>query len=100
MAYFSLKNKVREILINFPETRDNDNALIYRLMRELDFFGIHKITALKFLENLKNGEYGSLESIRRCRQALQEKDPELRGKLWNKRHKYQQEVKEQLKFEF
>jgi len=100
MSYFPLKNKIREALINYPETRDNDQALIYRVLRDLDFLGLHNITAISFLEKLKDGEYGSIESMTRCRRAIQEREPELRGKLWNKRHKYQEEVKEQLKFEF
>jgi hypothetical protein len=87
-------------LLNYPETRDNDNALIYQILRELDFLNLRDLTAIEFLERLKEGEYGSLESIRRCRQALQEKDPELRGVLWRKRHNFKDEVKEQLRFEF
>lgn len=100
MSYFKLKDKVREVLIHHPETRDNDNALIAFLLMDMEFLNLKKITAETFLHNLKNGEYGSLESIRRCRQALQEKNADLRGELWEKRHGYKSEVEAQLKFDF
>lgn len=88
------------MLMNHPETRDNDNALIAFLLMDMEFLNLEKISAETFLLNLKNGEYGSLESIRRCRQALQEKHPELRGELYNKRHGYKEEVQQQLRFDF
>ena len=34
----------------------------------------------------------SAESIRRSRAKLQEHNPELRGKMWYKRHKMQEQV--------
>jgi len=100
MTYFSLKKQVQEKLENHPETRDNDNALIAYLLLDMDFLNLNKITAREFLDKLKDGDYGSIESIRRCRQALQEKNENLRGKLWNKRHGFKEKVKDQLEFEF
>src|SRR5690554_1331157 len=100
MKYFTLKNQIRELLIHYPDTRDNDNALIARLLIDMDFLKLNTITGEKFLHNLKSGEYGSLESITRARRMLQEKNPDLRGKLWSKRHCFEKEVKEQLKFDF
>jgi hypothetical protein len=46
---------------------------------------------------IANGNLPSSESIRRCRQKLQELNPELRGELWDKRHQMQTQVKEELK---
>ena len=100
MSYFGMKQQVWEKLTNHPETRDNDNALIAYLLMDMDFLNLEKITAQEFLSRLKDGDYGSLESIRRCRQALQEKHPELRGDLYNKRHGYKEDVENQLKFDF
>lgn len=100
MSYFGLKQQVREKLSQYPETRDNDNALIAYLLMDMEFLNLKKISAEEFLAKLKDGDYGSLESIRRCRQALQEKHPDLRGKMYNKRHGYKEEVEEQLKFDF
>jgi len=100
MSYFGLKQQVREKLAQYPETRDNDNALIAYLLMDMEFLNLKKISAEEFLSKLRDGDYGSLESIRRCRQALQEKHPELRGKMYNKRHGYKEEVKAQLKFDF
>lgn len=100
MSYFGLKQQVREKLAQHPETRDNDNALIAYLLMDMEFLNLKKISAEEFLAKLKDGDYGSLESIRRCRQALQEKHPDLRGEMYNKRHGYKEEVEEQLKFDF
>lgn len=100
MSYFSLKNKIVEKLMESPSTRDNDNGLISSLLLDMEFLRLKDISAYEFLKNLKDGDYGSLESIVRCRRALQEKNPELRGALYNKRHDNQEEIKDQLKFEF
>jgi len=100
MSYFSLKFQIREKLLNEPSTRDNDNVLIAHILSDIESFQLRSITAKVFLDNVIEGKYGSFESIRRCRQALQEKCPELRGKLYAKRHGYKEEVKQQLKFEF
>ena len=100
MTYFTLKNQIISKLKEHPETRDNDNALIAHILMDMEFLNLKKITAEQFLMKLKEGEYGSLESIRRCRQALQEKNKDLRGELWRERHGYKEQVKAQLKFEF
>lgn len=100
MSYFRLQNRIRELLIEYPETRDNDNALIAFLLMDMDFLNLKQITAQDFLMNLKNGDYGSVESITRCRRKLQEKNPDLRGEIWEKRHGYKSEVEAQLKFDF
>lgn len=91
---------VREKLLNYPETRDNDNKLIAHVLADIECFNLRKITAQQFLENLKEGEYGIIESIGRCRRKLQEGNEDLRGRLWRKRHGYQEEVKQQLRMDF
>lgn len=100
MSYFSLKSKIVEKLLDNPATRDNDNVLISSLLLDMEFLLLKEITAHEFLMNLSEGGYGSLDSITRCRRALQEKYPEMRGVLYKKRHQYTEDVKDQLKFEF
>jgi len=100
MTYFTLKNQIISKLKEYPETRDNDNALIAHILMDMEFLKLKKLSAEQFLVNLMEGEYGSIESITRCRRALQEKNEDLRGELWKERHGYQETVKSQLKFEF
>jgi len=95
-----MKNQIVEKLKQYPETRDDDNKLIAHVLMDIDFLKLKDISAQQFLHNLKEGEYGSLESITRCRRKLQEKNEDLRGTLWKVRHSYQDEIKSQLKFEF
>jgi len=100
MGFFTIKHQVREKLKTVPDTRDNDNLLIGLLLEELEPNDLDTMTAREFVNRIKAGNYGSLESIRRCRQALQEKCEDLRGDLWNKRHAMADEISLQLRFEF
>ena len=94
-----LKNSTTEIvkslLAKHPHLRDNDNKLLatvwYHKMDNIEE------SVMDFLHILANGDLPSSESIRRCRQKLQELNPGLRGELWNKRHKMQEQVKKELK---
>jgi len=86
---------VKSLLNKHPKLRDNDNKLLatvwYHKMDKIEE------SVVDFLHILAEGELPSSESIRRCRQKLQELNPELRGELWNKRHQMQKQVKDELK---
>tara|TARA_R100000656_G_scaffold106011_1_gene78085 strand:- start:34 stop:342 length:309 start_codon:yes stop_codon:yes gene_type:complete len=86
---------VKKLLTNHPHLRDNDNKLLANIW----FEKAPKIEehVMDFLQMLANGELPSAESVRRCRQKLQELNPELRGELWDKRHKMQKQIKDELK---
>ena len=76
-------DRVMHFLNNDPRTRDNDElltALIWH--RETT-----TTSTLQFLTEYSERKYTSAESIRRCRQKLQEEFPGLRGKSYTKRHK-------------
>lgn len=82
----NVKKKVKQMLLEFPETRDNDNLLIMKVwldqqpsMRKKEF--MFKTFAIAFV----NGAFCNPESIRRSRALLQNKYPELRGESWYKR---------------
>lgn len=86
---------IKHLLSNHPHLRDDDNKLLATVW-------YHKMSKIEepvmdFLHILAKGELPSSESIRRCRQRLQELNPELRGELWNKRHQMQKQVKDELK---
>ena len=89
------KDTIRKILLEKPHLRDNDNKLLANVWYQ-------SVTPLQeewldFLALIANGELPSSESIMRCRRKLQELNPELRGELWDKRHKMQIQVKQELK---
>lgn len=68
------------VLKNDTEARDNDRILWSRIWRaELCIFGGD------FMDNFISGKLTHPESIRRVRQKIQEKHPELRGERYNMR---------------
>jgi len=86
---------VKKLLTNHKGLRDNDN----KLLASIWYLKANKIEegALSFLNQISKGSLPSSESIRRCRQKLQELNPQLRGKLWNKRHGLQEKIKQELR---
>lgn len=81
-------DKVLKLLNEDPRTRDSDElltALIWH--KETD----RTLTSFEWLLKYSRKEFTSAESIRRCRQKLQEEFPGLRGKsyLQRKKVKYQ-----------
>ena len=94
----NLEDKVRDILIKHPETKDNDQMLVslswfYHLGRDK----VKSLSAWDLLTKLSKNKLPNAESIRRCRQKLQETDESLRGEKYKERHKLELEVKEEIK---
>lgn len=93
------KELVREALERFPDLRDNDNALLATIyLTKIGYQKIFTMTAIDLISMIESGKLPSFESVRRSRQKLQETIPKLRGKEYEKRHKfYQPFVKDELK---
>ena len=94
----NLEDKIRDILIKHPETKDNDQMLVsliwfYHLGRD----EVKSLTAWDLLTKLSKNKLPLMESIVRCRRKLQEVDASLRGKKYKERHKLELEVKEEIK---
>jgi hypothetical protein len=74
--------KVREILMDNPEARDNDNLLLSEYLKRLEYgdftFIANEIVSKKIATMFK--------TVERTRRKVQEKNPELRGENWLKRH--------------
>jgi len=74
----SVKETVRDLLITFPKCRDDDSILLaniwYEEAKELKLERTHQ-----FLEALINKKLSNPETIRRCRQKIQEEIPSTRG---------------------
>lgn len=89
-------------IINFLEKhfslRDDDCRLIANMWNtEVD---LTNLSAVEFLNLLSTNKISSPESIVRCRRRVQELHENLRGENWDKRHKKQKEVIEDLKNNF
>lgn len=89
----NLKNnrkRVRYLLINYPELRDDDRRLIaavYRIEANNKYGTSTKEVCLEiFLADFGAGAFTSPEAIRRSRALLQERHPELRGRRYAERH--------------
>jgi hypothetical protein len=90
-----LKERVRQLLIEQPKTRDNDNLLISEIWYSESGFK----SCLRFgdfLEDFEKGLYTSAESIRRARQKLQEDNESLRGEKYNERQRKGKEVRQTI----
>lgn len=71
----TIKAQVEFILRRYPATRSDDRFLIRVLYQQ--FYGVHYYDS--FGSVIMNAKLPSFESIRRCRQKLQEHDESLRG---------------------
>ena len=91
-----LSKTIQRMLFNQERLRDSDELLIATLWRN-EFPDCHEISAYVMLGRIARGEVSSPESIRRCRQKIQEEIPELRGHKYNKRHNYQEPWKQQVR---
>lgn len=66
------ENIVREVLKDYPKTRENDRLLYLELLRTIGCD-----TTITIEQFFSGEEYPNLESIRRVRQKIQETTPEL-----------------------
>ena len=96
MKILNHKKKVKEIMEQYPETRDNDLLLYSRIISELNYSGnIYSFNEIVVFVN--NGTLPDIQYISRCRRFVENEYPELRGLLYEKKHeRYQKEVKEEL----
>jgi hypothetical protein len=81
-----IKPLVKEILETNMRARDNDNyltALIWKKQLKYPYISVQNFLA----SYLAEGKMISAESIRRCRQKIQEDFPHTRGKKYLERHK-------------
>ena len=97
------KSIVERLISDHPHLRDDDLKLLatiywFRVEDEMSYSLTEEELGgiKKFLQHLADGELPNFESIRRCRQKLQEENTFLRGNLYEERHNYQENIKEEL----
>lgn len=86
---------VVKVLDKYPETRDSDYRLYFGVAICLDK-NLSEISAHKMLQYMEKGTLPSWETIGRCRRKAQEDRVDLRGDNWEKRHKEEDKIKEEL----
>jgi hypothetical protein len=93
------KNKVKDLLINYPHLRDSDERLIatYWMKEAGSKDALDSMTATQFLLNYVSGAYTSSEAISRMRRKVQEEDESLRGKTYFKRQKLEEDVRSKIR---
>lgn len=84
-----IKQIVMKLLEDRASLRDDDNELMVAIWRE-------QTTSADFFANFRTGRLTSPESIRRCRQQLQEQHPHLRGEVYRLRHERQTKIQHEL----
>tara|TARA_B110000495_G_scaffold33223_1_gene25988 strand:- start:18168 stop:18500 length:333 start_codon:yes stop_codon:yes gene_type:complete len=102
MKVKQLKASVKNLLIEWPELRDNDNSLCTQIWREeLKDQGISvNDNVYSFFKKYANGHLSLAPSIKRVRAKLQEDHKELRGTNYSKRKtKLQDEWKDALGYQ-
>ena len=87
-----LKERVKDLLVNQIDTRDNDNLLISQIWLDE---GVPE-NSIYFLIKYSKGGCTSAESIRRARQKLQEEHESLRGEKYNERQRKGEEVRQTI----
>ena len=94
----SIKNLVEELLVKFPQTRDNDNLLIFKICGvQNPEINDKKYLLHDFAREFINGiKFTDAETIRRTRQKLQEKHSNLRGRSYGNRHCISAQVRKEI----
>jgi len=91
-----IKVAVKQILLDHPKTRDNDNLLVLKVWA-LQKPNLRDISFLDFAKDFVNLSYASPGAIGRTRRSLQEKHSELRGSLWYKRKKQAEQTRIEIR---
>ena len=84
-----IEDKVVELLSHNPKLRDDDLKLIATIWWNEMGSDKQYWTATQFLNSFCNKELTNPESIRRCRQRVQQLNPQLRGSKYLDRHQSQ-----------
>ena len=99
MKIKNVKNKVTEILENHTKSRDNDMQLL-AIVWNIELGGKEvssNMDTFHFFCLLSKKKLSNPVSLWRCRQKIQEENPQLRGKKWKARQEHSKNVVEELR---
>lgn len=94
-----VEDKVKEVLKESYEARDNDMLLIARIWAtEINIYNLNNMIVYDFFRLMSAYDLSHATSIIRCRQKIQELYPQYRGDKYKKRHKKMEpEVRKEIK---
>ena len=92
-----VEERVKQILVEIPETRDDDMKLYSLVLRRVYGPYIETMSALELLNAMWKSKIPHLTSVLRCRQLLQQRDKALRGKKYQERQDRSSIIKEEIK---
>lgn len=92
----TLRGYVLDALIKHPKLRDSDIRLCVYIWNHYENTDCMAITGSKLLNLIEQKEISSLDSISRTRRKVQMDYPATRGNIYEQRHEYQAQVKEDL----
>jgi hypothetical protein len=90
-----MKNKIEQLMLNYPKAMDDDNFL-QALVWKGELGANPNMSAMDFLRMYAAGAFTAPETIRRSRQKLQEEKEYLRGQKYKVRHEHQEKWKKDL----
>jgi len=82
-----IEDRVFDLLMQYPEAKDDDNLLLsyYLQTYKADDLNHDSLTGLIVIEKIAT----LFKSVERARRKLQAKNPDLRGSRWAKRNEAQ-----------
>lgn len=91
----TIKENVKKLLVRYTQTRDNETDLCS--LYYINFCGFNPSTSLSyFFFQMRLKSIPTMQTIMRYSRQLQEQNPELRGKEWEKRQRKIKEVQKDL----
>jgi len=87
----TIKSKVKQILLMYPQSRDNNATLIHWYYLENHNFASNP-NYLVFIGMLIRKEIPSIETLTRLSRQVQEQNIELRGEKWHQRKTIKTEI--------
>ena len=86
---------VKDKLTKFPKLRDSNERLYYNYLLDIGY----DITKpfKEILKDMENREIPYIDSFGRASRKVQENHPHLRGRLYKKRKKKEEEVKDEIR---
>lgn len=91
----SNKAKIEKLLKERKSLRDSDNQLI-KAVWVTQIKRLNEMTAADLLNLLASGHLANPETIRRCRQKIQEENKALRGKTYRMRKSIGKDMKKSI----
>jgi hypothetical protein len=92
----NIKDSVKKVLEEYPDTRDNDKLLILKVWK-IAYPNLKDWSFREFAIKFINNEFPDPESIRRSRQKIQEQHPELKFRYANERMERCEEMRVNIK---